>query len=177
MRPVAYGDRAGKRRSGRDMHALADAAVMIDARSRVDDAVCANHRLALDDRAGHDLNAIGKAYAGADDGGGMNDACKAKAALAAAPKDGIAASHGGDRSDPIYQQDLVWLERIQDLVTPEHRCSTGSVRGGRERRVDNAHDAASIRAHRLDQHPRMAAAAEHEERQLDVMRGRSHAYG
>jgi hypothetical protein len=105
----------------------------------------------------------------------MNHCGKAKAALAAAAKDGIPRRHGSDRSDPVHEQDIIPFEFVENLVTAEHRYSARALRHSSKRWVGDTHDGAAVRAHRFDQYSGMAAPAENYDRQLGFRRARNHA--
>ena len=157
------------------MHALADAAVMVDTSACIDDAVRTYCGIALDDCARHQLDALAELRARTDDGRGMNHRGKTKTALAAAAKDGIPRRHGSDRSDPVHEQDIICFELIENLVTTEHPYSARAARHRHKGRIGNAHDGAAVRAHRFDQYSGMAASAENYDRQLGFRRARNHA--
>ena len=159
------------------MHALADAAVMVDTSACIDDAVRTYCGIALDDCARHQFDALAELRARTDDGRGMNHRGKTKTALAAAAKHSITRRHGSDRSDPVHEQDIICFELVENLVTAEHPYSARAARHRHKCRIGNAHDGLAVRAHRFDQHSRMAAPAENYDRQLGFRRARNHASG
>jgi hypothetical protein len=68
VRSITDGDRARQGHPGGNMHAFANAAVMVDASACIDDAIRTYRGIALDDRARHKLDALAQLRARANYG-------------------------------------------------------------------------------------------------------------
>ena len=109
---------------GRDMHGLADPAVVIDRGARIDDAVGADRCAGLDHAARHDLDALAQLRANAlMTADGCTTVAKRKPLARNAPVDRFALGRGPDRADAVHQQHLVRCESFEYLVTAEHRVA------------------------------------------------------